>query len=180
MSNATSDFQQPRGVGSMRACSQCGTENGVTSASCISCGVSLTSGAVEYYVLQARTNEILGPISEEGIKEWILQKRITSRDSLTLVGDSTWTPLLQSQFSQNLVEQINVERLTASTCPRCGAGMVAVARGSQLGLWLIIVGVVLTPVFCIGTFLWVWGMILRHGMKGKTYLQCPRCKYSAP
>lgn len=164
----------------MPICSQCGTENGVTNANCVNCGVSLATNPVEYYVLQSTTNEILGPIKEGEVKDWILQRRITSRDSLTLVGDSTWTPLLQSQFSQHLVERINVERLAANTCPSCGAGMVALAKSSQAGLWLIIVGVILTPVFCIGTFLWVWGMILMHGVKGKTYLQCPRCKYSTP
>lgn len=164
----------------MPVCAKCGTENGVTNSVCLGCGAALESGVVEYYVLQATTSQILGPIRETDIKDWISQNRITSKDSLAVTGDSTWVPILQSQFNQYLVDRMNVERLAASTCPRCGAGMVALAKSSQAGLWLIIVGVILTPVFCIGTFLWVWGMILMHGVKGKTYLQCPRCKFNAP
>lgn len=162
----------------MPTCSKCGTENGVTNFACLGCGAALESGAIEYYILQATTNQVLGPIRETDVKDWISQNRLTSRDSLAVTGNSTWVPILQSQFKEYLVDQMNVERLAASTCPRCGAGMVALAKRSQAGLWLIIVGVILTPV-CIGTALWIWGMILMHGTRGQTYLQCPRCKYTA-
>lgn len=162
----------------MSSCSKCGAETKDNALFCVGCGQSLQIAKPEYYVLQSVNGEVWGPMGESAVKEWITQKRITSSASIAMTGDAGWVSILRSQFSQLVVDQMNVERLAASTCPRCGAGMVALAKSSQLGLWLIIIGVVLTPVFCIGTFLWVWGMILRHGIRGQTYLQCPRCKYS--
>jgi hypothetical protein len=132
----------------------------------------------EFYILQASTNQTFGPLTNGVVREWIAQKRISKIDSVTKSGEQNWVPLLQSEFADEILNQISLERLAASTCPRCSAEMVVLVQDSKLGLWLIIVGVVLTPVFCIGTFLWVWGMILRHGTKGKTFYQCPRCKYT--
>lgn len=139
---------------------------------------SLGLTKLEYYVLQASTNQTFGPLTQDVVKEWIVQKRISKADSITKTGSQDWTSLLQSEFADDILSQINIERMVASLCPNCSAEMVVLAKSSQAALWLIIFGVILTPVFCIGTFLWVWGMILMHGKKGKTFYQCPRCKYT--
>lgn len=139
---------------------------------------SLKSTRREYHVLQASTNQTFGPLTQEVVKEWIAQKRLSKADAVAKIGGQGWTPLLQSEFADYILNQINIERMVASLCPNCGAEMVVLAKSSQAALWLIIFGVILTPVFCIGTVLWVWGMILMHGKKGKTYYQCPRCKYT--
>jgi len=161
----------------MPTCKKCGAENGVTDTICASCGESLVDAPTEYHVLRATTNEVLGPLSESRVKDWINEKRITASDSVTSTGNQNWIPILQSPFSKQLVDQMNIERVAATTCPRCGSAMVGVVRGSQTGLVLIIIGVVLTPV-CIGIPIWVVGMIMRHGQKANTYFSCPRCNYS--
>jgi predicted RNA-binding Zn-ribbon protein involved in translation (DUF1610 family) len=161
----------------MLNCGRCQTENSVTAKICVSCGSLLSN--VEYYVLSASTNQTIGPLTADKIREAISFKRITTADSISKTGDAGWTPILQSEFGDGLLNQINVERIAANSCPRCGTNMVVMAQSSQAGLWLIIIGVVLTPVFCIGTFFWVWGMILMHGTRGKTYYQCPRCQYTS-
>ncbi len=133
---------------------------------------------VEYYIIQADATNPIGPASEETVKEWIAQKRISETDLVTRTGTDKWIALNESQFASDFAHRISLDHLAASTCPNCGAEMVVLSKGSQTGLWLIIIGVILTPVFCIGTVLWVWGMILRHGTRGKIYYQCPRCKYA--
>ncbi len=131
-----------------------------------------------FYVLEAQSNQTFGPLNEEEVKDWIRQKRIGKFDSVNKTGEDNWTPIATSVFSDALLGQLSLDKIAASTCPNCNAEMVVLVGSSNLGLWLIIIGVILTPVFCIGTFLWVWGMFLRHGGKGKTYYQCPRCKFT--
>jgi len=112
---------------------------------CASCGELLVDTPTEYHVLRATTKEVLGPLSESRVKDRINEKRITASDSITSTGNQKWIPILQSPFSKQLVDQMNIERVAATTCPRRGSAMVGVVKGSQTGLLLIIIGVVLTP-----------------------------------
>jgi hypothetical protein len=166
-----------RRISCMPTCHSCGTENSATNVFCGDCGASL-NGHGEYYVLHAVTQQRSGPLTEETVKEWIAQKRLSASDSVALAGAQTWTPLLHSPFAKLVSEQITISRLAATTCPRCGSGMVAVIRRSGFGLALILIGILLTPVL-IGIPIFIVGMIIRHGGSGKTYLTCPCCKYSA-
>lgn len=131
-----------------------------------------------YYVLQGQTNQTFGPLKEEEVRGWIREMRLGKHDSITKVGMDNWTPLALSEFQGDLANQLSLQKIAATTCPNCNAEMVVLVGSSKAGLWLIIIGVILTPVFCIGTVLWVWGMFLMHGGKGKSYYQCPRCKFT--
>lgn len=130
-----------------------------------------------YYILQAQTNQTFGPLKEEEVKDWIRQTRIGKNDSITKVGEENWTPIALSPFQNDLTNQLNLQKLAATTCPNCNAEMVVLVRRDMMGLWLIIIGVVLTPIVC-GIPIWIFGMIRFHGNKGNTYYQCPRCKYT--
>lgn len=132
-----------------------------------------------FYIHKNSTKETFGPLTEETIKEWINQKRINAYDSISKIGDENWIQISNSNFSDQIVRQIRTDQIISSTCVRCGAQMYAVVKDSKLGLWLIIIGVILTPVFLIGTPLWVIGMIMRYGCKNKTYYTCPNCKFNA-
>jgi hypothetical protein len=129
-----------------------------------------------FYVYINSTKETFGPITEETIREWISQKRINAYDSISKFGDEEWILFSNSNFSDQIVQQIRTEQILLSTCTRCGSQLSAVVKDSKLGLWLIIVGVILTPVFLIGTPLWVIGMIMRFAGKKHTYYTCPNCK----
>jgi hypothetical protein len=131
----------------------------------------------QYYVLQAQTKQTFGPLKEEQVREWIRQMRIGKLDSITKVGEQNWTPLSLSEFQSDVTNQIALQQIAASTCPHCNAEMAVLVGSDKTAVWLIIIGVVLTSV-CIGLPLWIWGMIRLHGSKGKTYYQCPRCKYT--
>lgn len=131
----------------------------------------------QYYVLQAQTNQTFGPITEVEVREWIQQTRLGKLDSISKVGENNWIPLSLSEFQSDLTSQLALQQIAATTCPNCNAEMVVVKGNDQLGLWLIIIGVVLTTV-CIGLPLWIYGMIRLHGNKGKVYYQCPRCKFT--
>jgi hypothetical protein len=162
----------------MLNCNSCGTENSATNVFCGGCGASLNSHG-EYYVLHAATQQRSGPLTEEAVKEWIAQKRLSTADSVAQAGAQSWTPLLQSPFAKFAAEQITINRLAATTCPRCGSAMAAVIRRSGFGLALILIGIALTPVI-IGIPIFIVGMIVRHGGSGTTSLSCPICRYSAP
>lgn len=132
--------------------------------------------ANQYYILQAQTNQTFGPITEVEVREWIHQMRLGKLDSISKVGENSWIPLPLSEFQSDLTSQLALQKVAATTCPNCNAEMVVVTGSDQLGVWLIIIGVVLTAV-CIGLPFWIWGMIRLHSRKGMIYYQCPRCKF---
>jgi GYF domain 2 len=135
--------------------------------------------AQEYYVLNAATRQTYGPLAEETLKEWILQKRITLQDLVNKQGEQNWTPILQSSFGKPLIDQANLDRLASTTCPRCGSAMIARVKQSATGLALILVGLFLTPIL-IGLPIFIVGMVMRHGGKGgQAYFACPTCTYSS-
>jgi hypothetical protein len=69
-------------------------------------------------------------------------------------------------------------RITSTTCPRCGAGMAVVIRRSGLGLALIVIGLLTTPLFCIGVPIFAVGFVMRFSGKGRAVYQCPGCNYT--
>jgi predicted RNA-binding Zn-ribbon protein involved in translation (DUF1610 family) len=106
----------------------------------------------------------------------IAGQQIKITDSVLLAGGSKWIPITQSPFAREIVSQASVDRLAASTCPRCGAAMAVVTKKSTMATILILVGII-TSVFLIGVVLIVTGVIMRR--KGKVAYQCPRCSYRA-
>jgi hypothetical protein len=131
----------------------------------------------EYFVRKAQSNETFGPISAQEVRDGIRKTHIGKLDHVCKSGDEKWLPISISDFQEDIKNQIALEQMSASTCPNCNAGMVVLVGNDKLGLWLIIIGVVLTPIVC-GIPLWVWGMMRFHGRKGKSYYQCPRCKFT--
>jgi hypothetical protein len=99
-------------------------------------------------------------------------------DMLWDPGSGRWTMISRSPFAPTAAAAASYVRMAASTCALCGSPLVAQIQRSKAGLILIIVGVVLTPVV-IGVPLWILGLILRHGGKGKVLDRCPRCGYVA-
>lgn len=141
-------------------------------------GTDVVGAGPHYYVLHAATRQTSGPLSEDTLKEWISQKRITLQDSVTRHGEQNWTPILQSPFGKPLADQATLDRLAATTCPRCGSAMLARVKQSGTGLALILIGITLSPVF-IGIPIFIVGMVMRHGGKGgKAYFSCPICNYA--
>ena len=131
----------------------------------------------QYYVLQAQTNQTFGPLAEAEVREWIQQMRLGKLDSISREGEDSWIPLSLSEFQSDLTSQLALQQIAATTCPNCNAEMVVLTQKDQLGLWLIIIGAVLSLV-CIGLPLWIYGIIRYHGNKEKIYYQCPRCKFT--
>jgi ribosomal protein S27AE len=106
----------------------------------------------------------------------IARQQIKITDSVAVSGGSGWVPITQSPFARYIVTQASVDRLAASTCPRCGAAMVAVVRPSSMATILIIVGIICT-VFLIGIVFIIMGVMMRR--KRNVRYQCPRCNYIA-
>jgi predicted RNA-binding Zn-ribbon protein involved in translation (DUF1610 family) len=106
----------------------------------------------------------------------IARQQIKITDSVIAVGGSAWVPITQSPFARDIVTQATVDRLAASTCPRCGAAMAVVTKKSAMATILILVGII-TSVFIIGVILIIIGVMMRR--KGKVSYQCPRCNYRA-
>jgi predicted RNA-binding Zn-ribbon protein involved in translation (DUF1610 family) len=120
------------------------------------------------------TGQTGGPFTEDEVIAKIARQEIKITDSVAAAGSDRWVPITQSPFARYIVSQASMDRLTASTCPRCGAAMVVVSRSSSMGTILIIVGIICT-VFVIGIFLIIIGVMMRR--KQRVAYQCPRCNY---
>lgn len=131
----------------------------------------------EYFVQIARTNETFGPLSENQVREWIRQERIGKLDSVTKTGEENWTPLPYSDFQSDLATQISMQQMSASTCPNCNAEMVVLVGANKADVWLLIIGII-TSTFVCGIPILIWGLYRYHTGKGKSYYQCPRCKFT--
>jgi predicted RNA-binding Zn-ribbon protein involved in translation (DUF1610 family) len=106
----------------------------------------------------------------------ITSQQLKITDSVIRAGGTTWVPITQSPFARDIVTQASVDRLAASTCPRCGAAMAIVTKKSTMATILILVGII-SSLFIIGIVLIVIGVMMRR--KGKVAYQCPRCNYRA-
>jgi len=130
-----------------------------------------------FFVHSKLNGQTYGPADGATIRQWLVARRVVATDSVCQAGSSEWIPILRSEFASAATDEIRVQQLSAATCPRCSASMVAVIRRSGAGLLLIILGVLLTP-FIIGIPLWIIGYSMRFGGKGKIAYQCPRCNFS--
>lgn len=131
------------------------------------------------YYLTNKRRQVTGPFTEEQIKEFIVERRLTANDAVRSEDTDTWVPILNSPFGQLLAEQINATRLAATTCPHCNAALVVTIKRSGWGLALILIGIALTPAFGIGIPIFIAGMIMRHSGKGKAIYRCATCNYSS-
>jgi predicted RNA-binding Zn-ribbon protein involved in translation (DUF1610 family) len=162
----------------MRFCNKCGLP--VTSKTAIETAKTNTieviaPPAATWYVTFA-TGQRGGPFTGDAIQSMIARQQIKITDSVIAVGGSAWVPITQSPFARDIVTQATVDRLAASTCPRCGAAMAVVTKKSAMATILILVGII-TSVFIIGVILIIIGVMMRR--KGKVSYQCPRCNYRA-
>ena len=130
-----------------------------------------------WYITYA-TGQRGGPFTEDEVKSMIARQQIKITDSIAAQGSATWVPITQSPFAPSIVTQASMDRLAASTCPRCGAAMVAVLKQSMTPRLCIIFGVlccfslILIPV---GIILIIVG--LAKSRNRSVFYQCPRCNY---
>jgi len=173
----------------MQFCRSCGRETSAAARFCDACGTStgevqaaavagrtidaVPSGGPLWYVTYA-TGQTGGPFTEDDIRGMIARQQLKVTDSVTAQGGMRWVPITQSPFARFVVNQASIDRLAASTCPRCGAAMAVVAHQSSMGRILIIVGII-TTMFFIGIVLVIIGVIMLR--KQTVRYQCPRCNY---
>jgi len=118
-----------------------------------------------------------GPFTEEDIRAKIARQEIKVTDSIVAQGGSTWVPITQSPFATYIVQQASVNRLAASTCPRCGNAMVVVLRRSRTSKMLLITGLLTIWLLGFGVILLILGYIA--GRNPSPRYECPNCKYKA-
>jgi predicted RNA-binding Zn-ribbon protein involved in translation (DUF1610 family) len=170
----------------MGVCTSCGSTIAEEARFCDKCGIPVASKSI-IETAKANTIELIahvtfatgqtgGPFTEDAIRSMIARQQIKITDSVVLSGGSTWVPITQSPFARDIVTQASVDRLAASTCPRCGAAMAVVTKKSAMATILILVGII-SSVFIIGIVLIIIGVMMRR--KGKVAYQCPRCNYRA-
>lgn len=174
----------------MGFCASCGSTIAEEARFCEKCGIPVASKSI---IETAKTNTIEmlappgntwhvtyatgqtgGPFTEDEIRGMIARQQIKITDSVILSGGSAWVPITQSPFARDIVTQASVDRLAASTCPRCGAAMAIVTKKSAMATILILVGII-SSIFIIGIILIIIGVMMRR--KGKVSYQCPRCNY---
>jgi hypothetical protein len=131
----------------------------------------------EYFVLQSRTNETFGPLKEEEVRQWIREERIGKLDSVTKTGNTDWIPLPYSEFQPDLSNQIAMQQMAAATCPNCNAAMVVIVGARKADVWWLIIGIV-TSGCVLGIPIFIWALYRYHTGKGRSYYQCPRCKFT--
>ena len=170
----------------MASCTKCEALLDESAVFCRVCGTKRETlvldqqdgGAKKQYYVSYATGGRVGPLGHDEVNRLIREQQIKISDSVCAVGEDRWMPITQSEFAELIAQSGSMERLAASTCPRCGAGMAVVLKRSRLGLVLIIIGLITTPLFGIGIPIFIVGFILRWGRKGKAAYQCPRCNYA--
>jgi len=160
----------------MGFCTSCGSTMADEARFCDKCGLPAASKSI-IETARASTIEVIAPLAATWHVTFATGQtggQIKITDSVVLSGGSTWVPITQSPFARDIVTQASVDRLAASTCPRCGAAMAVVTKKSAFATILILVGII-TSVFIIGVILIIMGVMMRR--KGKVAYQCPRCNY---
>ncbi len=174
----------------MSVCTSCGSTIAEESRFCENCGIPVASKSI-IETAKVNTIEVIappaatwhvtfatgqtgGPFTEDAIRSMIARQQIKITDSVVLSGGSTWAPITQSPFARYIVAQASVDRLAASTCPRCGAAMAVVTKKSAMATILILVGII-SSIFLIGVVLIIIGVTMRRRVK--VAYQCPRCNY---
>lgn len=173
----------------MASCTSCGATLTEETRFCDMCGLEVAPRAIAgsakvktieviappaatWYVTLA-TGQAGGPFNEDVIRGMIARQQIKITDSVLGTGGSTWVPITQSSFAQFFVAQASINRLAASTCPRCGAEMTVVTKNSVLATFLII-GVCFAP-FIIGIPLIIVGLVMRR--RPTVNYRRPRCNH---
>lgn len=166
----------------MNICPSCGTEYEGDAKECPACegaGHSADPEAIEtFHVYITSKKSDLGPFDSDTVRKMIQKGQVSHADFVRRRNESSWTPLLESDFSKEMIERVNTQRLASTTCPRCGGTLVAKAKYPVGALILVASGIVLTPCFFVGIPLWIVGWIWMIKSKG-THFVCPKCKYSA-
>lgn len=130
--------------------------------------------ASTYFVKTGKRKES-GPYSGAQIVDMIRRRDLVFGSQLREEGQPKWTPIQQSPFAPQVIEQANIQRMVASTCPKCGAGMAVVLK--PRGTFLLILGSLLVPVFGVGFIFLVPGLLLRLFAKAKALWRCATCNY---
>lgn len=161
-------------------CTNCGTKSGTvqTETESVSVPPPPPPPAPSLYYVAYATGQVGGPFEEEVLRDLIAQQRVKVTDSVRPASSTAWVPVVQSKFAPLAAQQANMDRLVASTCPSCGAGMAVVIKRSKAGLVLVIVGILLTPIL-VGIPIFIVGYIMRWGGKGQAGYRCPRCNYAS-
>ncbi|MGA9055025.1 MAG: zinc-ribbon domain-containing protein [Terriglobia bacterium] len=181
----------------MPKCAQCGTENPEDSRYCQRCGkqiatttslaalsppiqvVTATPVGAEYYVIHGADQRRYGPLRAEDVATWVRLGRLSVHDDVQEVGGNGWVPMLQSKLRPYVLDGAHDARLVASSCPHCGAGLAVQIKRSGFGLFLVLLGIALTPLFGLGVPIFIVGFVIRWGGKGKAFYRCARCNYSS-
>jgi tetratricopeptide (TPR) repeat protein len=102
-----------------------------------------------------------------------LQEALNEYEAVSLLdpSDSTATEMA------GRIRRESTSLVTGSVqCPSCGLPIVVAQENPNRGLAIapIVIGVIFTPVFWIGTPIWAIGFIMLHS-KGRYVRRCPRC-----
>jgi len=180
----------------MTKCANCGANNPQDSRYCQKCGKQLDSTAslatvappvqvltanpvgAEYYVLHRADQRKVGPLRPEDVATLVRAGQLSVHDDVQEAGGNGWTPMLQSNLRGRVLEGAHDARLVSSSCPHCGAGLVVQIKRSGFGLFLVILGIVLTPAL-LGIPIFIVGYVIRWGGKGKAVYRCARCNYAS-
>jgi len=133
----------------------------------------------EYYVLHRADQRKTGPLRPEDVATLVRMGQLSVHDDVQEAGGNGWVPMLQSKLRDHVLEGAHDARLVSSSCPHCGAGLVVQIKRSGFGLFLIILGIALTPAFGLGIPIFIVGYIIRWGGKGKAIYRCARCNYAS-
>jgi len=163
----------------MSTCPNCGGDLQSEENFCPACGAQ-TNITVEptFEVRLSAQGKTAGPFSEETVRTMIRKGSLSHVDSVRRDAEAAWVPLLQSEFSKDMVDHLSIQRLASTTCPQCASTMVAKIKYPKGAIILVILGLVLTPCFFVGTPVWIVGWIWMVRSRA-THFVCPRCKYSA-
>jgi predicted RNA-binding Zn-ribbon protein involved in translation (DUF1610 family) len=176
----------------MSACTNCGAGILEGVRFCSTCGTPTTTGITsnaEDKIIEAKnypaalwhityaTGQRGGPFTEDDIRGLIARQELKLTDSIIAEGGTTWVPITQSPFATFILRQASVNRLAASTCPRCGNAMAVILRRSSKSKLLLLCGFLTIWLFGFGVIFLILGYIT--GRNPSPRYECPHCKYRA-
>jgi DNA-directed RNA polymerase subunit RPC12/RpoP len=82
-----------------------------------------------------------------------------------------------SQMAMGAHATAMLNRMAATSCPRCGFGMVVVPKKSGAAVTLIVIGILTIWIFGFGLIFLIPGIIIAISSKGKLGFQCPACNF---
>ena len=141
--------------------------------------LAMVPSSDSYFAFRAHNRDTRGPLTRADVLQLIGRGELGPADSVRLASSQQWTPLLRSEFETEVAAESTRAKLAASTCPRCGAGMAVTIKRSGFGLFLVILGMALTPVFGCGIPIFIVGYIMRFSGQGTAIYICPQCNYKS-